>query len=213
MRLKSLILTGLAGILLMYATGCGKTVSPAVRDGKSKHFYSNRYYKNQITFDKPAPVGDNGDADGNPDNGGGDDPLTAMINKTIDTYNTRGEPINTESKKGAADYIVLMGLNLEKLAREDLSGVGEEQKTKLGEAFNDYGVAHRAQGDSKRALFFFTTALNYQRSANIYSNMGVALCDFGRFSDALGMFDKALELDPNHVVAKKWRPYAVKKSA
>ena len=43
----------------------------------------------------------------------------------------------------------------------------------------------------------------YPSDADAYNRLGKALMEMGRYRDALATYQKAIELDPNNVIAKK----------
>src|SRR5437879_8338662 len=43
----------------------------------------------------------------------------------------------------------------------------------------------------------------YPNDADAYNRLGKALLEMGRYRDALGTYKKAVELDPNNIIAKK----------
>src|SRR5438477_3087990 len=43
----------------------------------------------------------------------------------------------------------------------------------------------------------------YPNDADAYNRLGKALLEMGRYRDALGTYQKAVELDPNNIIAKK----------
>src|SRR6478672_667077 len=43
----------------------------------------------------------------------------------------------------------------------------------------------------------------YPNDADAYNRLGKALLEMGRYRDALGTYKKAIELDPNNMIAKK----------
>jgi len=61
-------------------------------------------------------------------------------------------------------------------------------------------------GDAQMALLRYGQVVEKDpRSADGWAGRGVALQQLERYQEALEAYDRALELKPNHELARKWR--------
>ncbi|MFZ3207686.1 MAG: tetratricopeptide repeat protein, partial [Geobacteraceae bacterium] len=68
---------------------------------------------------------------------------------------------------------------------------------------NNYGIALDERGDHAGAYRLFQeTLLIFPGSATAYANLGAICVRWGRFDEAIGYYDKALALAPDHAIAR-----------
>ena len=63
--------------------------------------------------------------------------------------------------------------------------------------YNDLGAVYLRTAQYDKALQAFRHALTLQQIPNTYTNLGIAYADAGRFAEAVPMFEKAAEMQPN----------------
>ncbi|HWK11770.1 MAG TPA: tetratricopeptide repeat protein, partial [Vicinamibacterales bacterium] len=63
--------------------------------------------------------------------------------------------------------------------------------------YNDLGAVYLRTAQYDKALEAFRHALTLQQIPNTYTNLGIAYADAGRFAEAVPMFEKAAEMQPN----------------